>query len=87
MLKLFMQYEYGIIPPPPPEVRAEKGPYEHNAWAGKAEHYPVKLSFDTPKGEFAFTADIILPQSATPLPMFLYISFLPYPNGRYGPIE
>lgn len=87
MIALFEREEYGITPPAPKEVRAEKGPYEGHAWAGKAEHYPVKLSFDTPKGEFSFTADIILPHSDKPLPMFLYLSFLPYPNGRYGPIE
>ena len=87
MLKLFMREEYGFTPPAPPEVRAEKGPYENNAWAGKALAYPVKLSFDTPKGEFSFTANIVLPKAEHPLPMFLYISFLPYPNGRYGPIE
>lgn len=86
-LDMFMHEEYGITPPAPPEVRAEKGPYESNAWAGKAEHYPVRLSFDTPKGEFSFTADIIIPKADHPLPMFLYLSFLPYPNGRYGPIE
>ena len=86
-LELFMREEYGITPPAPACVRAEKGPYENNAWAGKADHYPVKLSFDTPRGEFSFTADIILPKAGRPLPMFLYISFLPYPNGRYGPIE
>lgn len=86
-LELFMREEYGITPPAPGEVRAERGPNEPNAWAGKAEHYPVKLSFDTPRGEFSFTADIIIPRADHPLPMFLYISFLPYPNGRYGPIE
>lgn len=86
-IELFMREEYGITPPAPPEVRAVKGEYEPNAWAGKADHYPVKLSFDTPRGEFSFTADIILPKSDHPLPMFLYLSFLPYPNGRYGPIE
>lgn len=86
-LDMFMREEYGITPPAPPEVRAEKGAYEANAWAGKADHYPVKLSFDTPRGEFSFTADIIIPKADHPLPMFLYMSFLPYPNGRYGPIE
>lgn len=86
-LEMFMREEYGITPPAPPEVRAEKGPYEENAWAGKADQYPVKLSFDTPRGEFSFTANIILPKSDHPLPMFIYLSFLPYPNGRYGPIE
>ena len=87
MLELFMREEYGFTPPAPPEVRAEKGPNESNAWAGKAIAYPVRLSFDTPKGEFSFTANIVLPKADHPLPLFLYISFLPYPNGRYGPIE
>ena len=87
MLELFMREEYGFTPPAPPEVRAEKGPNESNAWAGKAIAYPVRLSFDTPKGEYSFTANIVLPKADHPLPMFLYISFLPYPNGRYGPIE
>ena len=87
MMELFMREEYGFTPPAPPEVRAEKGPNESNAWAGKAIAYPVRLSFDTPKGEFSFTANIVLPKADHPLPLFLYISFLPYPNGRYGPIE
>lgn len=86
-INLFMREEYGVTPPAPACVRAEKGPYESNAWAGKADSYPVKLSFDTPRGEFSFTANIVLPYADHPLPMFLYISFLPYPNGRYGPIE
>jgi hypothetical protein len=86
-IQFFERNVYGITPQAPAEVRAQKGPYERNAWAGKAEHYTATLSFDTPRGEFSFPVDIILPHSDKPLPLLLYASFLPYPNGRYGCIE
>lgn len=86
-LALFMREEYGITPPAPPEVRAEAGPSEGNAWAGKADHFTVNLSFDAPKGEFTFPVDMVIPKVEQPLPLFIYLSFMPYPNGRYGPVE
>jgi len=87
LLELFCKEEYGFSPPPPKEVRAKTLSDDPVAWAGKAYHRQVCLSFDTPMGEFAFPVDIVLPKSGKNLPVIVYISFTPYPCGKYGPIE
>jgi len=87
LLELFSREEYGFTPPAPDEVRSEALPFDAKSWAGKAKEYQVKLSFDTPGGEFSFPVNIILPHSETPLPMVIYISFRSYPDSYYLPVE
>ncbi|MCL1951854.1 MAG: hypothetical protein FWF60_03395, partial [Oscillospiraceae bacterium] len=86
LLELFSREMYGFTPPPPGEVRCEIIGSARE-WAGKAEEREVKLSFDTPGGEFSFPAHVVLPYSDAPLPMIIYMSFEPYIDGYYMPIE
>lgn len=87
LMALLAREEYGISPAPPAWVKAETVACESRAWAGKAEHKELALRFPTPKGDFSFQLDTVIPNSEQPLPLIIYISFLKYPNGKYGPIE
>jgi len=87
LLELFSREEYGFTPPPPEEVRTESLPFDGKSWAGKAKETLVKLSFDTPGGEFSFPVNVIMPYSDTPLPLVIYISFRTYPDSYYLPVE
>ncbi len=88
MIRLFAQHEYGYMPDAPDVVRSETIQTEENAWAGKARHLEVRLSFDTPGGVFDFPVHLVLPvQEKQPLPLVIYLSFSPYPAGKYGPVE
>ena len=86
LLELFSREEYGFTPPPPGEVRAEILDTSRE-WAGKAEEREVKLSFDTPGGEFSFPVNVVLPYGGAARPMIIYMSFEPYIDGYYMPIE
>ena len=86
MIALFEREEYGVTPEKPECVRweAEK---QRDSVGGKAVHHLVKLTFDTPAGEFTFPFDTVIPNACKPVPMFVYISFHPYDSGHYLPIE
>ena len=87
LLDLFSREVYGFTPPPPDAVRAEIIESNPEEWAGKAMEQKIKLSFDTPGGEFSFPIHVVLPKSETPRPMVIYMSFEPYIDGYYMPIE
>lgn len=88
LLDLLAKEEYGVSPPAPAFVEAETTLLEQgHMWAGKAEHREVMLKFPTPKGEFSFPVDLVLPYSDKQMPLIIYISFTKYPIGKYGPIE
>ena len=86
MIALFEREEYGVTPEKPESVRWTTEVQRDNV-GGKAVHTLVKLSFDTPMGEFTFPFDTVIPKSCAPVPMFVYISFHPYGSGHYLPIE
>lgn len=86
-IRLLAREEYGFSPPPPAWVRAETKAEEPRAWAGKAVHRTVSLGFPTPKGDFSFPVDYVLPITDKRTPLIVYLSFEKYPVGRYGPIE
>jgi len=87
LLDIFAREEYGFSPEPPPGVEAVINRVEDWAWAGKAVHTEIDLKFQTPKGEFSFPVDVVLPKREKKLPLIIYISFTKYPIGKYGPIE
>ncbi|NLG23994.1 MAG: acetylxylan esterase [Clostridiales bacterium] len=86
-LDTFARLEYGVAPPPPARVRADRAEIEKRAWAGKADHLRCTLSFQAPLGEFSFPVDLVLPIANRPRPLVIYPSFERYPIGKYGPIE
>ncbi len=81
LLTCLQENLYGYTMPAPKEVRAEKlGSVYRYTFGGKAKSEEVKLSFDTPGGEFSFRIRVIKPAKAEKPPVFLYISFGPlYP--------
>jgi hypothetical protein len=87
LLELFAANEYGRTPEPPESVHAEVIKEELRAWAGKATHREVSLGFPTPKGDFSFPVDFVLPNTEGKLPFIVYISFHKYPAGEYTPYE
>lgn len=87
LIGLFAREEYGISPPPPDWVRADVVSEDPQAWAGKALHRRIMLVLPTPKGEFSFPVDLVLPHCEMPVPLFVHISFFPYPGGPYTPME
>ena len=89
LISAFANEEYGVTPPPPSEVRASfmEDNHFYDDWCGKAKHTIVKLSFDTPNGEFGFRTDLTFPLSEKPVPVIVYIAFTPYPHGGFCPME
>jgi len=87
IIEMLSREEYGFLPAPPPSVQAETLLAEPRDFAGKACHTRVRLGFDTPGGPFSFPADFAVPYTDEKPPLIIYISFTPYDNGRYKPVE
>jgi len=87
LLEILAREEYGFSPESPSTVEAVTTRVEETAWAGKAKHMETALKFPTPKGEFSFPVDLVLPYRDEKLPLVIYISFEKYPMGKYCPIE
>ena len=64
LLDTLARHEYGFSPPAPTQVKARLLAEERRAFAGKADHLKIELSFATQRGEFAFPVDLVLPLSA-----------------------
>ena len=54
LLEILQREEYGYMPEAPKEVRAEEIERIEKCASGHAHIEKIKLSFDTPKGEFSF---------------------------------
>lgn len=78
---------YGFSPPPPEKVFSSVRQSDDSAFAGKAVQMVADLRFDTPKGEFSFPVNLIIPKSISPAPLLLHIAFRPYIPDRYYPVE
>lgn len=87
ILELLSREVYGFSPPPPKEIRSETLFEDENAWAGKAIHREINLSFPTDLGDFSFPCNLVLPKSEKKLPLIVYISFERYPMGKHCPVE
>lgn len=87
ILELLGREIYGFSPPPPQEVHADiLGSYDE-AFGGKAAHYTIRLSFDTPGGEFSFPFNLAVPKNVARAPVFLLISFSPNIPDMLFPVE
>ena len=60
---------------------------EKRTYAGKADHLTIDLGFPTPRWDFSFPVDLVLPVSEKKLPLAVYLSFNRYPASPYVPIE
>ena len=78
LFELLYVNSYGRTPDAPKEVRGEVQSVVKTAFASKATHKTVIISFDTPNGEFSFPIHIYTPNKVENPPCFLYI------KGRQG---
>lgn len=87
LLDLMAVNSYGFTPPAPSCVRWEVLEENLHAYANKAVQRLVKLSFDTPKGEFSFPVHFFLPHKAEKPAAFIEINFRSDMPDRYCPAE
>lgn len=78
---------YGYSPPEPKNVIGTVKQCDTNAFAGKALHSVIDIQFDTPKGEFSFPVNLIIPKKNSSVPLFLHIAFRPDIPDRLYPVE
>jgi len=88
LLGKLQQRLYGVLPAAPETVTAALVHDEiEEAYAGKATDRTVNLTFPTPKGEFTFPVEIIVPAGKGPFPFFVNICFHKNVPSRYLPVE
>ncbi len=87
LIALLSDQLFGHTPAAPAQVTCEILSTDENAFAGKAVFEKLSLSFDTPKGTFAFPVSFITPKAVSPAPLFVAISFRPDVPDKYLPIE
>lgn len=87
IVKLFGSQVYGFSPPAPLKVSSKLVREDEDAFAGKAVHSIIDLSFDTPGGEFSFPVNLVIPKGVSKAPLFLHIAFSPDVPDRYFPVE
>jgi len=87
IIDLLAREVYGLSPIAPDKVIADVVERNDMAFAGKAIHSLLHIKFDTPKGEFSFPVNLIVPKSAEPCPLLLHIAFRPDIPDRYYPVE
>jgi hypothetical protein len=87
IIELLSSEIYGFSPPAPLKVKAAEKQTDEEAFAGKAVHSVIDLSFDTPKGEFTFPVNLVTPMDAAEVPLFLHIAFRPDIPDKYCPTE
>ncbi len=80
-------YSYGVTPPAPDKVVGEIVEENTAAYAGKVLEQRIRISFDTPSGEFSFPLALFVPQTVQKPPVFLHIAFRRDLPDRYVPIE
>lgn len=87
LLDLLSDHLFGYTPAAPERCDGEVLSADDTAFAGKAVHEKLRLSFDTPKGVFSFPVSFIRPKAVCPAPLFVAIAFRPDVPDRYLPIE
>ena len=87
IIDIFSENVYGRSLNAPQKVYGEVQKEDKNAFAGKATHRNILLSFDTPKGEFSFPFDIVAPNVDRQVPIFIFLSFHTYKESYETPIE
>ncbi len=87
ILELLGREIYGFSPPPPGKVASKLLQRDEDAFAGKAVHSVVRIIFNTPRGEFSFPVNTIIPKNTSSVPLFIHISFRPDVPDMYYPAE
>lgn len=88
LLEILSREEYGFTPAAPDSVRSKILSSDRSC-GGKANESRVRLSFDTPNGEYSFPFTLIVPETAIrePVPAFVVINFRPDVPDKYIPVE
>lgn len=87
LVDLFAENVYGVSPLAPVSVSAEVLTEDPIAFAGKATHRRVSLSFDTPGGMFSFPIDTVVPNGNEKSPLLISLLFHTYRESYETPIE
>jgi len=87
ILDVFAENVYGITPPPPEATQGEVISTDNIAFAGKATHRHINIKFNTPRGEFSFPVDSLVPNKAGKQPMIIFLSFHHYKESYETPLE
>lgn len=87
IIQLLSNEVYGFSPPAPPKIESSILKKDNDAFAGKAVHSVIELKFDTPKGQFSFPINLIIPKGIHKAPLFLHIAFRPNIPDIYFPAE
>lgn len=87
LVNIFAENVYGVTPSAPKFVSSKVLTEDKIAFAGKATHRCVSLSFDTPNGEFSLPINMVVPNKGEQLPMFIFLSFHTYKESYETPIE
>ena len=85
--EILLREEYGFMPEAPDEVRAVTKETDEGAFANKGVWTKLQICFDTPKGEFSFPVDLVVPKAVKKPPVFLHIAFRPDVPDSYLPME
>lgn len=87
MRRALETYSYGVTPPPPAHVSGEILSSNPAFCAGKVLEQRIRITFDTPSGDFSFPLALFVPQTVEKPPVFLHIAFRRELPDRYVPIE
>lgn len=93
LLRVMQEEEYGVMPDLPVSVNCREIssedpqiPFSKHTFAGKAVHRRFEIQVKTESKEAAFPFDLIYPNTGTPCPVFVHISFDHLPH-NYLPLE
>ncbi len=87
LLHALQTHSYGFTPPAPERVVGEIVSKNPLYCAGKVLEQRLRITFDTPSGDFTFPLALFVPQWVEKPPVFLHIAFRPDLPDRYVPIE
>lgn len=87
LIKIFADKVFGVSPVIPLIVDSKIVSENKDAFAGKATHRNVELSFSTPKDIFSFPIDMIISNDKKVQPLIIFLSFHPYKESYETPIE
>jgi hypothetical protein len=86
LINLYSAEVYGFAPPALLKVNHETV-YSRVDWAGKATETEVKFELETENGGLSFPVHFVKPNREGKQPLIIYISFFPFPCGRFCPVE
>ncbi len=87
LLDILSREEYGYMPKPPEKVNGKVYETINRFAAGHGKIEKIKISFDTPKGEFSFPFNFYVPSDGKKHPLIVMINFRDDIYDMYFPAE